>query len=100
MIGGDELASSQVTQPSDLASVVPGLTISAAGAAAQTYLRGVGSFATDASAESAIAYTINRVFISRPNAIGPIFFDLERVEVLKGPQARSTAAMQAAARST
>jgi iron complex outermembrane receptor protein len=52
----------------------------------QTYIRGVGNTGTDANAESAIAYSINGVYNSRPNGIGPIFLDLDRVEVLKGPQ--------------
>ncbi|HWW63429.1 MAG TPA: TonB-dependent receptor [Sphingomonadaceae bacterium] len=86
VVGGDKLAEAGVTQATDLATVVPGLTVSLGGGTTQTYMRGVGSFATDASAESAIAYNINGVYISRPNGIGPIFFDLERVEVLKGPQ--------------
>jgi len=86
VIGGDQLAQQGVSQASDLGAVVPGLTVSFGGGTVQTYLRGVGSFATDAAAESAIAYNINGVYISRPNGIGPIFFDLDRVEVLKGPQ--------------
>lgn len=86
VIGGEALENAGVTQATDLGTIVPGLTVSLGGGTAQTYLRGVGSFATDANAESAIAYNINGVYISRPNGIGPIFFDLERVEVLKGPQ--------------
>ena len=86
VLSGDDLAAAGVTQASELATRVPGLTISQGGPTVQTYLRGVGNFATDASAESAIAYSINGVYISRPNGLGPIFFDLERVEVLKGPQ--------------
>ncbi|MBX5461950.1 MAG: TonB-dependent receptor [Steroidobacteraceae bacterium] len=86
VLGGGSLANAGVTQATDLGTVVPGLTVSLGGGTNQTYLRGVGSFATDASAESAIAYNINGVYISRPSGVGPIFFDLERVEVLKGPQ--------------
>ncbi len=86
VLSGESLAEAGVTQATDLATVVPGLTVSLGGGTNQTYLRGVGSFATDASAESPIAYNINGVYISRPSGVGPIFFDLERVEVLKGPQ--------------
>ncbi len=86
VLGGESLAEAGVTQATDLGTVVPGLTVSLGGGTNQTYLRGVGSFATDASAESAIAYNINGVYLSRPSGVGPIFFDLERVEVLKGPQ--------------
>lgn len=86
VIGGEALANAGVTQATDLGATVPGLTVSLGGGTVQTYLRGVGSFATNANAESAIAYNINGVYISRANGIGPIFFDLERAEVLKGPQ--------------
>jgi len=86
VLGGQELENGGVKEATDLGSVVPGLTVSLGGGTVQTYLRGVGSFATNANAESSIAYNIDGVYISRPNGIGPIFFDLERVEVLKGPQ--------------
>lgn len=86
VLDGEALDEAGVEQAVDLPNLVPGLTVSLGGASVQTYLRGVGSFSTDASAESAIAYSINGVYISRPIGIGPIFFDLDRVEVMKGPQ--------------
>ncbi len=86
VVGGEQLKSAGVGSPLQLQSLVPGLTMSASGATIVTYLRGVGSLSTDANAESAIAYNINGVYIARPNGIGPVFYDLERVEVLKGPQ--------------
>ena len=86
VVSGDQLKAAGVGSPLELQNVVPGLTMSAGGATVITYLRGVGSFSTDANAESAIAYNINGVYIARPNGIGPIFYDLERTEVVKGPQ--------------
>src|SRR5262249_3030977 len=86
VVGGDQIKSGGVGSPLQLQNLVPGLTMSTSGATVRTYLRGVGSLSTGANAESAIAYSINGVYIARPNGIGPIFYDLERVEVLKGPQ--------------
>jgi iron complex outermembrane receptor protein len=86
VVDGAEVEAVGVVQATDLPALVPGLSVSLGGASVQTYLRGVGSFSTDASAESAIAYSINGVYISRPIGLGPIFFDLERIEVVKGPQ--------------
>ncbi len=86
VIGGDDLAQAGVSEATDLGAIVPGLTVSKGGGIVQTYLRGVGNAGTNANAESSIAYSINGVYLSRPNGIGPVFFDLERVEVLKGPQ--------------
>ena len=71
VLGGESLAEAGVTQATDLGTVVPGLSVSLGGGTNQTYLRGVGSFATDASAESAIAYNINGVYLSRPSGVGP-----------------------------
>jgi iron complex outermembrane recepter protein len=86
VMSGDQLKAAGVGSPIQLQNLVPGLTMSVSGATVVTYLRGVGSLSTDANAESAIAYNINGVYIARPNGIGPIFYDLERTEVVKGPQ--------------
>ncbi|MDB5692656.1 MAG: hypothetical protein JWO81_1719 [Alphaproteobacteria bacterium] len=86
VLNGSALAEAGVTRVADLQNLVPGLSSASSGQNISTYIRGVGSLATDATADSSIAYNINGVFISRPNGVGPIFFDLARVEVLKGPQ--------------
>lgn len=86
VMSGDQLRAAGIGSPIQLQNLVPGLTMSTSGATVVTYLRGVGSLSTDANAESAIAYNINGVYIARPNGIGPIFYDLERTEVVKGPQ--------------
>ena len=75
-----------VSSAVDMQSLVPGLTISQGGSTTGAFIRGVGSFGTNATASSAIAWNLNAVPIARPAGIGPIFYDLERVEVLKGPQ--------------
>ena len=75
-----------VSSAVDMQSLVPGLTISQGGSNTGAFIRGVGSFGTNATASSAIAWNLNAVPIARPAGIGPIFFDLERAEVLKGPQ--------------
>ena len=86
VIDGAALSSTGVSRPTDLSSRVPGLNVSMFGVHVQTFMRGVGNYSTDATSESAIAYSLNGAYISRTNGLGPIFFDLDRVEVLKGPQ--------------
>ena len=86
VLDASRLEQGGVTRVADLQSVVPSLSAASSGQNISTYIRGVGSFSTDANADSSIAYNINGVFISRPAGVGGIFFDLERVEVLKGPQ--------------
>jgi iron complex outermembrane receptor protein len=85
-VSGADLASKGVVRIEDLQSVAPGVTLGSAGNYPQTYVRGVGSFAANAFAENAVATNLDGVYISRPWAARGVFFDLDRVEVLKGPQ--------------
>jgi iron complex outermembrane receptor protein len=72
----------------DLAQIVPGLTVTSTQSEAQTTarIRGVGTVGDNAGLESSVGIVIDGVFRPR-NGVG--FTDLgelERIEVLKGPQ--------------
>lgn len=86
-IGGDELRTAGITQPTALGNIVPSLQVApAAGPYNLFYLRGVGNFNGNAFSDSAIAFNFAGVYIGRPSATSGFFYDLERVEVVKGPQ--------------
>lgn len=86
VISAGELARAGVTRVADLQELVPSLTSASSGQNLSTYMRGVGSLAIDANGDSSIAYNINGVVIARTSGVGPIFFDVDRVEIIKGPQ--------------
>ena len=50
------------------------------------YLRGVGNFSANALSDSAIAFNIDGVFVARPSSTSGVLYDIDRIEVLKGPQ--------------
>jgi iron complex outermembrane receptor protein len=86
-VSGAALRDLGVTTADDLSKVVPALDIApSAGQKNLFYLRGVGNFAANSLSSSAVAVNYNDVFISRSQGSAGIFFDLDRVEVLKGPQ--------------
>ena len=85
-ISSEELARRSITRPEDLNAIAPGVSIASGGNYPQTYIRGVGNYATNNYAEGAVAYNIDGVYISRGWATRAALFDLDRVEVLKGPQ--------------
>ncbi|WP_206244868.1 TonB-dependent receptor [Novosphingobium terrae] len=85
-VAGDVLVRQSVTQATDLTRLVPALQVAPAASYTQIYLRGVGSFGANAFAEQGVAFNMDGVYLSRPAAPAALFYDLERMEVLKGPQ--------------
>jgi iron complex outermembrane receptor protein len=86
-VTGEDLAKAGISQPDDLGKLVPALQVQpSAGSSVSIYLRGVGAQSGNAYAENAVSFNFNGVYIGRPTAPVGTFFDLERVEVVKGPQ--------------
>lgn len=57
------------------------------GSGAQITLRGIGSQATSIGLEQSTAIIVDGIYHGQGRVINEAFFDLERVELLKGPQA-------------
>lgn len=83
----EELERKNLTDFSDIAGQVPGLELSLERAVdAQIFLRGIGSSLQSAGADNAVGIFLDGVFMSRNSGALLDLYDLERVEVLKGPQ--------------
>lgn len=85
VVGGSDLVTSGVNDVGRLDDLVPSLTVTPSGTGNLVFLRGVGNFATTAVSEAAVAFNYDGVYIGRSSNV-PSFFDIQRVEVLKGPQ--------------
>lgn len=86
-LAGDTLADRGVNSPMDLGRVVPGLTVQPTPLASPVYtLRGVGFYETTLSASPTVAVYVDEVVIPFSAETRGVAFDVERVEVLKGPQ--------------
>ena len=82
----DAADAAEVTDAKDIAALVPGVQISQGGSTMQTYVRGVGDFGSSALNQSAVSYNIDGVYVSDTTTVSTQFYDLARIEVLKGPQ--------------
>ncbi|OAN56531.1 TonB-dependent receptor [Sphingobium sp. TCM1] len=82
----DQLRKSGVTDVSGLTTVSPSLNIGASSGAAFLSVRGVASRDFTEIGDSAIAVSIDDQYLQRPTGINASFYDLERIEVLRGPQ--------------
>jgi outer membrane receptor protein involved in Fe transport len=84
---GDTLERLRVTDPKDLSSVAPSFSVSQSYQGVPTYtLRGIGFNTINISATSTVGTYVDEVAYAYPIMNSGPMFDLERVEVLKGPQ--------------
>ncbi|RYE00851.1 MAG: TonB-dependent receptor, partial [Sphingomonadales bacterium] len=86
-VSGEALATRGVTTAAALTQVAPALQVSpAAGPYTVFTIRSVSNFGGNAFSDPAIAVNLSGVYLATPTAVQGLFYDLERVEVLKGPQ--------------
>lgn len=87
VVDSSVLTNANVTNPQALTQIIPSLQVAnSAGPYALYYLRGVGNFNANALSDSAVAVNLDGIFLARPSSTGGLFYDIDRVEVLKGPQ--------------
>jgi iron complex outermembrane recepter protein len=87
VIAANDLRDAGVTKPQELTELAPALQVAATSAPISLfYLRGAGNFTGNALTDSAVAFNVGGVYMGRPHSTAGFFYDLERIEVLKGPQ--------------
>lgn len=82
----EDLRRSGITELRNLAVAVPGLNIANQEGNVEIFIRGVGSSNNTELGDPGAAPHLNGSYIPRPRGLGLMFYDLERVEVNKGPQ--------------
>ncbi len=86
-VSGSEITNRSVTTISDLGRLVPAVQIeSGAGSYTGVSLRGIATTSLNAFADPAIAVNMDGIYLPRPTSMQGLFYDIDRVEVLKGPQ--------------
>jgi iron complex outermembrane recepter protein len=85
-ITGEGLRDAGITDARSLNEFVPNLAISENGDSARISIRGVTSTDLTEKGDPSAAFLLDGVYIARPIEVLNSFYDLERVEVLRGPQ--------------
>ncbi|MBI1199870.1 MAG: TonB-dependent receptor [Phenylobacterium sp.] len=87
-ISGDQLEKQGVVGFQDLSTRIPSLRFGSGVTGGENVitLRGVGSQNTTSGGDSPVAYNLDGVYLARTTSVDPEFFDVDRIEVLRGPQ--------------
>jgi len=85
-LSAEQIREEGLTEFRQLQQAIPGLSIGIQDGNTEIFIRGVGSSNNTELGDPSAAPHLNGVYIPRPRGLGGFFYDLERVEVNKGPQ--------------
>jgi len=88
VLDGGDLDTQQISSFVDLSAIAPGVNIAKnEGFKTVITIRGVGNEANqNAIANPSVSYHLDGIYVASPFALQTDFLDLERIEVLRGPQ--------------
>ncbi|MDE2465242.1 MAG: TonB-dependent receptor plug domain-containing protein, partial [Alphaproteobacteria bacterium] len=86
VIAGNKIGPGGIQNIADLQAQVPNLSVGNQFGVARIFIRGIGMTSIDLGGDGAVAVLEDGAMIARPAAQLLGFYDLSRVEVLRGPQ--------------
>lgn len=86
VVSGEVLTNAGLDRPADIGARLPGVSIDGAAAGLRITIRGVSNADSTEKGEPSAAFMLDGVYIARPHGQNLDFLDVERVEVLRGPQ--------------
>jgi iron complex outermembrane receptor protein len=85
-VSGEDLQAEGRSKISDIIASIPGVQLSGNPRGPSIFIRGVGTDRPPQFGDAPIATNVDGVYLSRPEGLRGAFYDLARVEVLRGPQ--------------
>ncbi|WP_045858137.1 TonB-dependent receptor [Teredinibacter purpureus] len=82
---GDSLVQQGITDLAALQGFIPGVQFQPVGDTLAT-IRGLGTYTLEPGVDSAISFNLDGIYLASPGTTPPVFFDLSRVEIMRGPQ--------------
>jgi len=85
-VSGEDIAEQGIRTARDLNGLIPNVVVNTNGTATEFTIRGITSTNNTEVGNPAVGFHLDGVYLARPDAAGLALFDIERVEVLRGPQ--------------
>lgn len=86
VVGAEALRDSGFGSMNDMSKIAPVVQINQDQGTVKVTVRGVGTSSNDEAQDTSVVVNIDGEYMNRPHALGSALFDIERVEVLRGPQ--------------
>jgi iron complex outermembrane receptor protein len=86
VVSGEQLRKEGFSNMNDIGKIAPAVQLNQDQGTVKVTVRGVGTNSNDESQDTSVVVNVDGEYINRPNALGAALFDMERVEVLRGPQ--------------
>src|SRR5690606_24723399 len=86
VVSGDELRKTNVTSSEEILRSLPSVEIRKAPPGASIYIRGIATQQGGGEMDPGISFSVDGVYNPFTESSSMSFYDVERIEVLKGPQ--------------
>jgi iron complex outermembrane receptor protein len=86
VIDSSQLTRAGLSDAAGLQRLTTGVEIGMGGANSQIFIRGVGSQTFSPLSSPGVAFNVDGIYVGRPDGVNGNFYDVARVEVIKGPQ--------------
>ncbi len=86
VVGAEALRDSGFGSMNDMSKIAPVVQINQDQGTVKVTVRGVGTNSNDEAQDTSVVVNVDGEYINRPQALGSALFDIDRVEVLRGPQ--------------
>jgi iron complex outermembrane receptor protein len=86
VVSGEKIAESGFASLNDIQKVAPAVQLINDNNAMRVTVRGVGSNTNGESDDTSVVVNVDGEYINRGNVLSASMFDIERIEVLRGPQ--------------
>lgn len=85
VVSGQAIAQENANNLTELAQTTPSIHINSTGAGGQMFIRGIGS-GTSLFFDQSVGTFVDDIYHGRTRVADAVYLDLDRVEILKGPQ--------------
>jgi len=86
VVNAEQLQQAGFSNMNDIGKIAPAVQLNQDQGTIKVTVRGVGTNSNDESQDTSVVVNIDGEYMNRPQALSIALFDLDRVEVLRGPQ--------------